>query len=94
MKIINSIKSFFSKKEILLIENEKKFDLIVPTLKESKFIGLDTEFIWKNTYYPKLSLLQISTKNIIFILDCLKLNNLESLNEILEIQISKRFFTQ
>jgi len=82
LKIINSIKSFFLKKEILLVDNETKFDLIVPLLNESKFIGLDTEFIWKNTYYPKLSLLQISTKNKIFILDCLKLNNLESLNEI------------
>ena len=36
------------------------------------------------TYFPILSLLQISTKNKIFLIDCLKCKNLKILKKILE----------
>ena len=40
--------------------------------KNEKILGIDTEFDWRTTYIPKLSLLQISTRKHIFLIDCLR----------------------
>ena len=58
-------KSFF-----ICSENDAKF--FEKNIKDHKVFGVDTEFDWRSTYFPKLSLLQISTDNNLFILDCLK----------------------
>lgn len=60
------------------------FDQILNELSLEKIIGIDTEFDWRNTYYPNLSLIQISTKKKIFLLDCLKLNSLFKFKSIFE----------
>ena len=92
MKIINSLKFFFKTKEISLIDNKKSYDLSVPLINHSNEIGLDTEFIWKNTYFPVLSLIQVSTEDKIFIFDCMNLDNLDSLNDIFNNQKIKKIF--
>ena len=43
-------------------------------LSESKIIGIDTEFDWRTTYFPILSLVQISTLNHLYLIDCLKVD--------------------
>ena len=58
-------KSFF-----ICSENDAKF--FEKNIKDNKVLGVDTEFDWRSTYFPKLSLIQISTDNDLFILDCLK----------------------
>ena len=73
-------------KEYHLIENDSDVSLLIKFLKKEKTIGIDTEFDWRNTYYPKLSLLQISFKDIIFIIDCIKCKNLSFLKNYLEDQ--------
>lgn len=40
-------------------------------LQNPSFLAIDTEFIRENTYFPKLSLVQIATPDSIFILDAL-----------------------
>ena len=45
---------------------------------------MDTEFDWRNTYFPVLSLLQISTAKSIFLIDCLKCKDLKFFKDVLE----------
>lgn len=73
-------------KEYHLIENDSDVSLLIKFLKKEKTIGIDTEFDWRNTYYPKLSLLQISFRDIIFMIDCIKCKNLSFLKNYLEDQ--------
>ena len=71
-------------KEFHLIESDSDVSLLIKFFKKEKTIGIDTEFDWRNTYYPKLSLLQISFRDIIFIIDCIKCKNLSFLKNYLE----------
>ena len=52
----------------ILVENQSAFDLAIIQIRQSKIIGLDTEFLRTNTYFPLLSLVQISTENKQFFL--------------------------
>ena len=83
MKLINSLKIFFKPKVIYFIEEESSKVILIEAFKNVKTIAVDTEFIWRDTYFPKLSLVQIAIGNEIFILDCLKLNDLSALIEVL-----------
>ncbi len=83
--MLNKLKHFLLKRNpIIFVDSEIKFIEILEEISEEKIIGIDTEFDWRNTYYPKLSLLQISTNKKIFLIDCLKINSLSKLQYILE----------
>ena len=73
-----------NKKSIYLVESKEDKDFVKESLEEEKYIGIDTEFNWRNTYFPELSLLQISTSSKILLIDCLKCEKLGYLNKILE----------
>ena len=73
MIVLDFIRDFLTPKRVFYIEDETTFDLILKDIESHSLIAIDTEFIWKNTYFPKLSLIQISTPNKIYILDCFKL---------------------
>ena len=73
-----------NKKNVYLVESEKDEDFIKESLENEKYIGLDTEFNWRNSYFPKLSLLQISTNSKIMLIDCIKYKKLGFLSRILE----------
>lgn len=73
------IKSFFRRKfkkkkntHIILTKNDLIF--LEYELSKSKIIGIDTEFDWRTTYFPNLSLVQIATETELFLIDCLKLS--------------------
>lgn len=72
------------KKEIFLIDDDEDKNFVIDSLNSEKIIGLDTEFSWRRTYFPELSLLQISTKTKIFLIDFLKIKSGNFLKEILE----------
>ena len=83
--MLNKFISFFSRKNpIFFIDSHSEFEKVLNELSKEKIIGIDTEFDWRNTYYPKLSLLQISTNTKIFLIDCMKLNSISKLQYILE----------
>tara|TARA_B100000989_G_scaffold354_1_gene217 strand:+ start:318 stop:536 length:219 start_codon:yes stop_codon:yes gene_type:complete len=44
-----------NKKKIYLIESSEDEEFVKKSLEEEKYIGLDTEFNWRNTYIPELS---------------------------------------
>jgi len=81
LKILN----FFKKrKEVIFVDSDKKIPFVKSTLHKEKILGLDTEFDWRNTYFPILSILQIATKRKIFLIDCITLKDLNWLKKILE----------
>jgi ribonuclease D len=86
--LINLLKKisfkFKKKKDIYLIDSEDEKDFLIFYLEEENFLGIDTEFDWRTTYFPRLSLLQIATSNKIFLIDCIKCKNLNYLKKILE----------
>lgn len=86
IKIVKKYFSFFKryKKDIYLVDSEKDKEFLIDSIIEEKILGIDTEFDWRNTYFPKLSLLQISTKSKILLIDCIKVKNLNYLKNLLE----------
>ncbi len=75
-----------NKKPIYLIDSEEDFNFLIFSLKNEEILGIDTEFDWRTTYFPILSLLQIAVKDKIFLIDCLQSKNLKNLKNILEDQ--------
>jgi len=75
-----------NKEPIYIINSEEDFNFLIFSLKNEEILGIDTEFDWRTTYFPILSLLQIATKDKIFLIDCLQLKNLKNLKNILEDQ--------
>lgn len=73
-----------NKKTTYLIESKEDEEFLKESLQDEKYIGLDTEFNWRNTYIPELSLLQISTSSKILLIDCLKFKKLGFLKKVLE----------
>ena len=73
-----------NKKTIYLIDSDEDKDFVIFHLEKEKILGLDTEFDWRTTYYPVLSLLQISSTDKIFLIDCIKCKKLDYLKELLE----------
>ena len=80
-KLVFNLKN---KKTIYLVESEEDEEFVKESLEKEKYIGIDTEFNWRNTYFPELSLLQVSTSSKILLIDCLKYKKLGFLNKILE----------
>ncbi len=75
-----------NKKKVYFIDSQEDVDFLIYFLRNEKLLGIDTEFDWRTTYFPVLSLLQIAVKNKIFLIDCLKCKNLKKLKNILEDQ--------
>ncbi len=73
-----------NKKDIYLIDSDKELNFLIKSLKDEKIVGIDTEFDWRRTYFPKLSLLQIVVNRHIFLVDCLKELDLSFLKNTLE----------
>jgi|TARA_X000000950_G_scaffold110344_1_gene139126 ribonuclease D len=86
--LIKIVKKFIyhltNKKSVYLVDSDNDLDFITYNIKKEKLLGIDTEFSWRSTYFPILSLLQIATKNKIFLIDCLKCKKLIILKKILE----------
>ena len=66
-----------------LVNTDKKLQNIIPEIKSSSIIGLDTEFIRESTYFPKLALLQIATNNYNYCIDIINITDKNLLSDIL-----------
>lgn len=86
MKLIfRKLKNLIFKKRVYFIDSDEGLSFLKSRLTiEDSYLGIDTEFDWRRTYYPVLSLLQISTKKEIFIIDCIKIKDLKFLKLHLE----------
>lgn len=85
MKIRHFIRQKLKKKRsIHYVSNKKELNFLDKQLSQSTLFGLDTEFDWRTTYFPKLSLIQISIEKHLFLIDCLKVNPEKVLKKYLE----------
>ena len=66
------------------MDKPEDLDFFYKVICQQDIICIDTEFDWRKTYFPKLSLVQISTKKNIFLIDFLKINPSNFLKQILE----------
>ena len=85
--MINFLTKFFKKrisKEVLYVDNNSKLSELKKKLDGVSTISLDTEFDWRTTYFPKISLVQISFNKNVFLIDCLKIKNFDFLKRPLE----------
>ena len=83
--ILKKIGFYLKEKKVnYLIDSEEDINFLIYSLKNEKVLGVDTEFDWRTTYIPKLSLLQISTRKHIFLIDCLRKLDLSFLKNIME----------
>lgn len=87
--MFNKLKYIFSKnkineKDIYLVDPCRDKNFLIDSLNEQDIIAVDTEFDWRNTYFPKLCLLQIASKSKILLIDCLQSESLNFLKKILE----------
>lgn len=69
--------------EFQYIETLPQLEKACETLGQSSILALDTEFMREKTYYARLCLLQISNDEQVFIIDPLKLENLQPLMDLL-----------
>ncbi|MEC7465002.1 MAG: ribonuclease D [Pseudomonadota bacterium] len=91
-KIFSLFKKNFFRKNFFLIDDEIKLDNLIEKIKSLKVISVDTEFEWRRTYHPRLSLIQICDGNDVFLIDCLLCKNIEKVKFIFEsVQILKVF---
>lgn len=78
------------------ISDSKGLSFLSKQLCNTPIFGIDTEFDWRRTYFPKVSLIQISVNGKLFVIDCLKINPKDFLkiylenNEILKVFHSVR----
>tara|TARA_B100000212_G_scaffold133596_1_gene100301 strand:+ start:12 stop:872 length:861 start_codon:yes stop_codon:yes gene_type:complete len=84
-----SIRSFFRRnlktnKPIFIVDSSEILDTLDEELSRANIIGLDTEFDWRTTYFPKLSLIQIVANSKLFLIDCLKIDPSKVLKKYLE----------
>ncbi len=84
MNILKFLIFNFSKAKIHLIEKDQDLKKCIYQISKEKHIAVDTEFIWRDTYYPRLSLIQICTNKEIYIFDCILLKELAPIREIFE----------
>ena len=91
-KIFCLFKKNFFRKNFFLIDDEIKLDDLIEKITSLKVISVDTEFEWRRTYHPRLSLIQICDGNDVFLIDCLLCKNIEKVKFIFEsVQILKVF---
>lgn len=74
--------NLFHKKKVFYVNQEVDFEKVIFDLSNEEIICVDTEFEWRSTYFPIISLIQIATKNKIYIIDCLECKNLSGLQSI------------
>ena len=64
-----------------IIDTQNKLDEALRDINSNKIIGVDTEFVRTNSFWPKLCTIQISTKSNFYLIDALSNVNNERLWE-------------
>jgi len=75
-------------KPIKVISTEGELEQIIPHLLKEPFVCVDTEFLRRNTYFPRLCLIQISSENNpAYCIDTLADISMEALRDVLIIPL-------
>ncbi|OUS23698.1 ribonuclease D [Gammaproteobacteria bacterium 45_16_T64] len=69
--------------EYTWVDSDSLLTQMVVVLEKESLLGIDTEFMRTDTYYPKVGLIQISSEKGIYLIDPLSVSSLEPLRELL-----------
>ena len=67
-----------------IIETPQELAIACEQIAQGKFLAIDTEFERRRTFYAKLSLVTIYCGHTTFVIDAIKLKNLEVLYEVIK----------
>lgn len=70
--------------DYIVVDTARSLQLVLINLSQADSISVDTESSGYYTYFSKVCLIQISAKGKNYIIDPLKLQNLESLGNLFE----------
>lgn len=70
--------------QVHFLEKQNDFDRVMESLANEPWIGFDTEFVGEKTYIPVLCLIQIVSERDIYLVDTLRIADLDGLLSILE----------
>ncbi|MDX1911069.1 MAG: ribonuclease D [Saprospiraceae bacterium] len=70
--------------QIHFLEKQADFDRVMDLLAQSHWIGFDTEFVGEKYYTPVLGLIQIVAEEDIYLIDTLKIRQLQKFLEIVK----------
>ena len=76
----------------MYINDQETFDRWLSTFNPVFYVGIDTEFIRKSTFFPKLVLFQISSKQDTVVIDVLQVNIRALIEKIQDNSLIKIFF--
>ncbi len=66
------------------IDTEDKFNEFIKKAKQQNAIALDTEFLWRRTYYPVLGLIQAAfSRDECYLIDTIAIKDISAFSEIL-----------
>ncbi len=67
----------------IMIDTSKKLTTVIEKVYRAGRVGLDTEFFWERTYYPKLGLVQMAiSEKECFLIDALAIEDLSPLGDL------------
>lgn len=72
------------KENTVYVDSDAKLEAAITEFKSSDILAIDTEFVRRTTYYPVLALLQIASRDRIFLIDPTAVQTLEPLKEVLQ----------
>jgi ribonuclease D len=73
-----------SLKPSVMISTQRELEVLIERARSTDCVGLDTEFIWERTYFPKLGLIQLALSNEhCYLLDPTTLPDLSPLGNLL-----------
>jgi ribonuclease D len=68
-----------------MIDTPEALETLIERAMSSKYVALDTEFVWERTYYPKLGVIQVGfSEEECFLIDVPALEDLSPLGKIIE----------
>lgn len=70
--------------QVHFLENQQAFDQVMDTLKGQPWIGFDTEFVGEKYFIPVLGLVQIIAGDNIYLVDTIRIKDLDKFLRILE----------
>lgn len=69
---------------VQFLESQHDFDNIMASIANSPWIGFDTEFVGEKSFIPVLCLIQVVADKDIYLIDTLRIHNLDSFLRIVE----------
>ncbi len=67
-----------------MISSQKEFHRLIDRARNTDSVGLDTEFVWERTYYPRLGLIQLALSDEdCYLIDPLAIGDLKPLGRLL-----------